>query len=89
MLGFWRHVLRQWPPRYQAALWTVVFPIGMYGVASRSLGDGVGLSFMGRLSRGALWTAAGAWLLVVAAGLAQVARRPASTRHAGSRPTQT
>jgi len=46
MLGFWRHVLRQWPLRYQAALWTVVFPIGMYGVASRSLGNAVGLSFM-------------------------------------------
>ena len=47
MLGFWRHVLREWPLRYQAALWTVVFPIGMYGVASRSLGNAVGLSFMG------------------------------------------
>ena len=89
MLGFWRHVLRQWLLRYQAALWTVVFPIGMYGVASRSLGNAVGLSFMGPLSRGALWTAAGAWLLVAAAGLAQVARRPASARHAGNRPTQT
>jgi len=52
MLGFWRHVLRQWPLRYQAGLWTVVFPIGMYGVASRSLGNAVGLSFMGPLSRG-------------------------------------
>ena len=82
VLGLWRHVLRQWPLRYEPALWTVVFPIGMYGVATLSFGKAANLSFMQPLSRGVLWVAIAAWLLVAAAGLARLARRPASARHA-------
>jgi len=82
VLGFWRHVLRQWPLRYEPALWTVVFPIGMYGVATLSFGKAAGLSFMEPLSRGVLWAAVAAWLLVAAAGLARLARKPAAARHA-------
>jgi tellurite resistance protein TehA-like permease len=82
VLGLWRHVLRQWPLRHESALWTVVFPIGMYSVATLSFGKAAGLSFMAPLSRGVLWVATAAWLLV-AAGLARLARRPAPARHAG------
>ena len=82
VLGFWRHILRQWPLRYESALWTVVFPIGMYGVATRSFGKAAGLSFMQPLSRGAIWVAMAAWLLVAAAGLVRLARGPASVPHA-------
>jgi len=73
ILGLWRHVLRQWPLRYEAALWTVVFPIGMYSVASLSFGMAARLSFMEPLSRVMLWVAVAAWLLVAVAGLAQLA----------------
>jgi len=83
VFGLWRHILRQWPLRYESALWTVVFPIGMYGVATRSFGKAAGLSFMEPLSRGVLRVAIAAWLLVAAAGLARLARRSASVRHAG------
>src|SRR5262249_536624 len=69
VLGFWRHVLRQWPLRYGSALWTVVFPIGMYGVATRSFGKAAGIGFMQPLSRGVIWVAMAAWLLVAVAGL--------------------
>src|SRR5215467_14462997 len=82
VLGFARHVLRQWPLRYEPALWTVVFPIGMYSVATYSFGKAVGLSFMQPLSRGVLWVAIAVWLLVAAAGLARLARSPAPARHA-------
>jgi tellurite resistance protein TehA-like permease len=64
------------------ALWTVVFPIGMYGVATLSFGKAAHLSFMEPLSRGVLWVAAAAWLLVAAAGLVRLARRPGSARPA-------
>jgi tellurite resistance protein TehA-like permease len=73
-LGLWRHVLREWPLRDESALWTVVFPIGMYGVASLSFGRAAGLSFMQPLSRGVLWVAVAAWLLVAGAGLARLVR---------------
>ena len=82
VLGFWRHVLRQWPLRYDPALWTVVFPVGMYGVATRSFGKAAGIGFMEPLSRGVVWVAVAAWLLVAAAGLARFVRRPAPVRHA-------
>jgi len=82
VLGFARHVLRQWPLRYEPALWTVVFPIGMYSVATYSFGKAANLSFMQPLSRGVLWVAIAAWLLVAAAGLARLARSPAPARHA-------
>jgi tellurite resistance protein TehA-like permease len=74
VLGLWRHVLRQWPLRYEPALWTVVFPIGMYGVATLSFGKAARLGFMEPLSRGVLWVAIAAWLLVAAGGLARLAR---------------
>ena len=82
VLGLWRHVRRHWPLRYEPALWTVVFPIGMYGVATWSFGKADGLSFMEPLSRAVLWVAIAVWLLVAAAGLARLARRPASARSA-------
>jgi tellurite resistance protein TehA-like permease len=87
LLGLWRHVLRQWPLTYDPALWTVVFPIGMYGVATLSFGQAVRLSFMEPLSRGALWVAVAAWLLVAAAGVARLARRgqPGSAVTSGPR----
>jgi tellurite resistance protein TehA-like permease len=73
VLGFWRHVLRRWPLRYEAALWTMVFPLGMYSTASLSFGNAAGLSFMEPLSRGMLWVAVAAWLLVAGAGVRQLA----------------
>jgi tellurite resistance protein TehA-like permease len=81
VLGFWRHVLRQWPLRYEAALWAVVFPIGMYSVATHSFGKAADIRFMEPLGRGVLWVAVAGWLLVAAAGLARLGRGQAgSTR---------
>ncbi|MBB4774807.1 hypothetical protein [Actinomadura livida] len=30
--GWWRHVVHRVPLRYEATLWSVTFPLGMYGV---------------------------------------------------------
>ena len=57
VLGFWRHVLRHWPLRYDPSLWIVVFPIGMHAMADVSFGKAPGLSFMEPLGRGVLWVA--------------------------------
>ncbi|HEX8864976.1 MAG TPA: tellurite resistance/C4-dicarboxylate transporter family protein [Lentzea sp.] len=81
VLGFGRHVLRKWPLRYEPTLWAVVFPIGMYSVATLTFGKAVGLSFMEPLGRGLLWVAFAAWLLVAAAFLARLARRRTAARH--------
>ncbi|MGH3188863.1 MAG: tellurite resistance/C4-dicarboxylate transporter family protein [Streptosporangiaceae bacterium] len=77
VLGLWRHVRRHWPLSYEPTLWSVVFPLGMYSVATLSFGKVAHLTFMEPLSRFMLWVAIAAWAVVAAAFLAQLARRPA------------
>jgi tellurite resistance protein TehA-like permease len=77
ILGYWRYVRQHWPLTYEPTLWAVVFPLGMYSVATLSFGKVAGLAFMKPLSRVMLWVAIAAWVLVAAALLAGLARRPA------------
>jgi tellurite resistance protein TehA-like permease len=37
--GIWRHVVHRISLRYEATLWSVVFPLGMYGVGGHYLGQ--------------------------------------------------
>lgn len=36
-IGVWRHVVRRVPLRYATAYWSLVFPLGMYAVATRRM----------------------------------------------------
>ena len=86
-LGLWRHIRRHWPLSYEPTLWSVVFPLGMYSVATLSFGKVAHLNFMEPLSRFMLWVAVAAWAVVAVAFLAQFARRsgdPASGAPAAS-----
>ena len=76
VLGLWRHVRRHWPLTYEPALWSVVFPLGMYSVATLVFGKAAHLNFMEPLGRFMLWVAVAAWVLVAAAFLARLARPP-------------
>jgi tellurite resistance protein TehA-like permease len=76
VLGFWRHVQRRWPLTYEPALWSAVFPLGMYSVASLTFGKVAHLAFMEPLSRFMLWVALAAWLAVAAGLVARI--RPAA-----------
>jgi len=88
ILGLWRHVRQHWPLTYEPTLWSVVFPLGMYSVATLSFGKAAGLTFMEPLSRFMLWVAVAAWVLVAAAFLARLARRPGD-RTTGPAPAAT
>ena len=76
ILGLWRHVRRHWPLTYEPTLWSVVFPLGMYSVATLTFGKAAHLAFMEPLARFMLWVAVAAWALVAAAFLARLARHP-------------
>jgi tellurite resistance protein TehA-like permease len=76
ILGLWRHVRRHWPLAYEPTLWSVVFPLGMYSVATLTFGRAAHLAFMEPLARFMLWIAVAAWALVAAAFLARLARHP-------------
>jgi tellurite resistance protein TehA-like permease len=81
VLGLWRHVRHRWPLSYEPSLWSVVFPLGMYAVATQAFGRTVQLSFMQPLARFMIWVAVAAWALVAAAFLARAVRHPGKPPH--------
>ncbi|HEX6194463.1 MAG TPA: tellurite resistance/C4-dicarboxylate transporter family protein [Jiangellaceae bacterium] len=85
VFGFWRHVLRRVPLTYQPPLWSIVFPLGMYAVASIEFGEAADLPIIASIGRGWVWIGLSAWTVVFAAMLtaplaAAIATRPASRR---------
>jgi len=86
ILGLWRHLRRHWPLTYEPTLWSVVFPLGMYSVATFEFGKTARLSFMHSIAHVMLWVAVAAWALVAVALLARLARefRPAANGPGGN-----
>ncbi|MEU8789567.1 tellurite resistance/C4-dicarboxylate transporter family protein [Streptomyces sp. NPDC048643] len=74
-LGVWRHGVQKIPLRYEFGWWNLVFPIGMYGVATHELGRVTGTSWMTSMGRGEIWVAVGVWAVVIVA-MAVTAVRP-------------
>jgi tellurite resistance protein TehA-like permease len=62
--GFWRHVLHRVPLRYVPSLWSMVFPMGMFAVASLSLGEADALPAAGTVGGVALVVAVIVWAVV-------------------------
>jgi tellurite resistance protein TehA-like permease len=72
--GWWRHVVRKVPLRYEATLWSIIFPLGMYAVAGIYLGEADDLPVVELVGRVELWVALTAWLLVLVAMARHVTR---------------
>jgi tellurite resistance protein TehA-like permease len=77
-LGTWRHLLRHVPLAYEVGLWSVVFPVGMYGVASRQLGTVLRVPWLVTLGRYEAWAALASWIAVTLTMAAAVLRSVAS-----------
>jgi tellurite resistance protein TehA-like permease len=73
ILGIWRHVVRRYPLRYHPAYWNLVFPLGMYSVATYRLSLAADYTALQTLSRVMIWVAFSAWLATML-GLAASAR---------------
>ncbi len=74
LFGLWRHVLRHYPLSYEPRLWSMVFPLGMYTVASYSLGESAGLGFMVQIARVWVFVGLAAWLAVLVLMLGALVR---------------
>lgn len=72
--GVWRHLIRRVPLRYEATLWSIEFPLGMYSVAGQALGDADHLPIVGCIGSAESWIALGAWGITFAAMLYHLAR---------------
>ncbi|MDN5761297.1 MAG: tellurite resistance/C4-dicarboxylate transporter family protein [Microlunatus sp.] len=87
--GWWRHVTHRIPLSYEATLWSMIFPFGMYAVASIYLGQADHLPIVGWIGRAFLWVAFTAWALTLVAMLVHLARTvlmPASAIPTGASP---
>lgn len=70
LLGVWRHAVRSVPLRYHPTYWSLVFPLGMYSVATARLSLAADYSPIESMSRVMIWVAFAAWLVTLA-GLAR------------------
>jgi tellurite resistance protein TehA-like permease len=85
LFGIWKHGVARVPLAYSPALWSLVFPLGMYALASLRLSLAADFSPLRLFSRGMVWIALAAWI-ATAVGLALASwrsvRAEAATRNA-------
>jgi tellurite resistance protein TehA-like permease len=64
LFGLWRYFVRGYSWGYEPKLWSVVFPLGMYTVASYTLGETADIGFMASLAQAWVWIGVAAWFAV-------------------------
>lgn len=70
--GYWKHVRHGVPLRYEATLWSIIFPLGMYGVGSHFLGEVDELPIVFAIGVGESYLALAAWVITFVAMVAHI-----------------
>ncbi len=65
IFGFWKHVVNRVALNYEPVMWSLVFPLGMYTVASARLGLAADFPPLHVIAQVMVWVAMGAWVLVL------------------------
>ena len=63
-MGFWRHAWRRVPLRYDPQYWSLVFPLGMYSVATYVFSSVTGFAYLEGIAGVFAVVALGAWGVV-------------------------
>ena len=74
-IGIWRHLIRRVPFSYDPSYWALVFPLGMYGVATYKMISVLDLESIWVVPQAALIVALVAWVVVFTGMLRQPLRR--------------
>ena len=75
IFGYWRHVVRRHPLRYETGLWAIVFPLGMLASCCQFLGRETDFEALEQFGRGFIWVAVAAWAGTVLLWLGRLARK--------------
>ena len=67
IVGFWRHVIERVPLTYDPQYWSLVFPLGMYTVATLIFANSTGMQFLLIIPRIAVYIAMLAWFITFSA----------------------
>ncbi len=63
IVGIWRHVYERVPLTYSPLYWSLVFPLGMYTVATFMYARASGVEFLAVIPHAFIYIALGAWLV--------------------------
>ncbi|MDH5434960.1 MAG: tellurite resistance/C4-dicarboxylate transporter family protein [Gammaproteobacteria bacterium] len=65
IIGIWKHIYLRVPLKYEPMQWSIVFPLGMYTVATENLALSAEFHPLIYLSMGMLWVAAASWFVLM------------------------
>jgi tellurite resistance protein TehA-like permease len=69
IFGIWKHVVRKEPIAYHAMFWSLVFPLGMYTLATWRLSLAADFPPLQWVPQAMIWVALGAWAVTMAGAL--------------------
>jgi tellurite resistance protein TehA-like permease len=80
IFGVWRHLVRRYPLTYAPMYWSLVFPLGMYAVATYRLSLASDFEPIEIFSQVMVWVALGAWIATMAGLLRSLRTRVRAVR---------